>query len=237
MDQEEDKRDLETGRDGETVEGGANVRSGWRALFAKRWTFPALYLTAAALIIVLMYAQAGHFSTGKNTAAPAPANNPPAVTASAGSWIWPVSSDAAGAQVLRGYYDMRAKGATVAALAKDLVHFGGSYQGSTGYDIGIPHGSRPFGVVAAASGKVSDVRNSPVMGETVVITTPNGYTTIYQSLGSVRVQAGQTVVQGQQIGTSGRNAREANLGNHLFFAVEKNGVPVDPGSLLPSAKS
>ena len=215
-------------------------KRGWRALFAKRWAFPAMYLTAAALIIALMYFQANRYvNIDKNNAATPPAQNPGvAVTASAQqSWIWPVGSNAKGVEVLRGYYDKNAKGATTASLEKDLVHFGSDYSGSTGYDLGVPKGGQPFAVVAASSGLVEDVHNSPVMGETVVVADGNGYSSVYQSLGSVAVRKGQHVLQGQQVGVSGSNQMEASLGNHLFFEVEKNGVVINPDLVLPKTQS
>ncbi len=213
----------------------ATKKRGWRALFAKRWAFPALYLTAAALIIALMYGQANRLINLGNTAAAPPKSTPAAVTVTTASWTWPIASDATGVRVTRGYYDMNAKGATVTTLAADLVHYDNSYQGSTGYDLGAQKGGRAFGVVAATAGTVTDVRNSPVMGETVLVSSANGYSELYQSLGAVDVKTGQHVLQGQELGTSGYNQKEASLGNHLFFAVEKNGAPVDPGSVLPKA--
>ncbi len=235
MNNEEDKQqqgaDTQTGQ----TPDDAVKKRGWRALFAKRWAFPALYLTAAALIIALMYGQANRLINLGGSATAAPTSSPTAVTAASPSWIWPIASDAAGVRVLRGYYDMNAKGATIATLASDLVHYDNSYQGSTGYDLGMQNGNRAFGVVAATSGAVTDVRNSPVMGQTVVVSSANGYSELYQSLGAVDVKVGQHVLQGQEIGASGYNQKEANLGNHLFFAVQKNGSAVDPGSVLPKA--
>jgi len=219
-------------------EDSAFGKRGLRALFAHRWAFPALYLTAAALIIGLMYFQANRFTgLGHNTAVatpPATAQPTPAsVTVSTGNWIWPVASDAKGVELVRGYYDKNAPGATVASLAKDLVHFGNTYSGSTGYDFGVPGGKQSFEVVAATAGVVENVHKSPVMGESVALRDGNGYATVYESLGSVAVKPGETVAQGQEIGTSGTNMMEANLGSHLYFQVDHSGALVDPGSMLP----
>lgn len=216
----------------------AYEKRGLRALFARRWAFPALYLTAAALIIALMYFQANRFTgTPHNTAVGTPPatgqQNPQSVAASTGSWIWPVATDAKGVELVRGYYDSHAKGATVASLEKDLVHFGNTYSGSTGYDFGVPGGKQSFEVVAATAGVVENIHKSPVMGESVALSDGNGYSTVYESLGSVVVHPGETVAQGQEIGTSGTNMMEANLGSHLYFQVEKSGVLVDPGTMLP----
>ncbi|MHB1683170.1 MAG: peptidoglycan DD-metalloendopeptidase family protein [Bacilli bacterium] len=235
MNNDEDKQqqgaDTQTGQ----TPNDAAEKRGWRALFARRWAFPALYLTAAALIIALMYGQANRLINLGGTGSAAPKTAPATVTATAASWIWPIAQDAAGVRVLRGYYDMNGKGATVTTLAADLIHYDNSYQGSTGYDLGMQKGGRAFGVVAATAGDVTDVRNSPVMGQTVVVSSANGYSELYQSLGAVDVKVGQHVLQGQEIGSSGYNQKEASLGNHLFFAVQKNNAAIDPGSVLPKA--
>ena len=215
------------------------VRTGLRGMFAKRWAFPALYLTAAGLIIALMYFQVNHASLNKGAtsgSAPPPTGPTVATNAQQPSFGWPVAQSATGVQLLRGYYDRTAKNATVASLAKDLVHYGNSYTGSTGYDLGNPTSHAAFPVVAAAAGTVTSVRDSKVMGETVDVTDGDGFTTVYQSLGKVSVSQGQKVAKGQALGMSGTNYMEASLGNHVFFAIEKNGVTVDPGSLLPNSQ-
>lgn len=218
----------------------ADEKRGLRAFFAKRWAFPALYLTAAAMIIALMYFQANRIvgNSGQTAVSP-PVNtgqttNPQAVT-TAGStgWIWPVASSGKGVEMVRGYYDKNAIGATVASLKKDLVHFGNTYSGSTGVDFGTPGGKQSFDVVAAVTGTVVNIHNSPVMGETVVLNDTDGYSTVYQSLSSVNVKVGETLAQGDVIGASGTNAMEADLGSHLYFQVEKSGALVNPASLLP----
>ncbi len=205
-----------------------------RALFAKRWAFPALYLTAAVMIIAFMYFQATRFTGGPTTKTTAT----PTVTTSANApWIWPVGANAKNVTVLRGYYDRLAPGATVASLAKDLVVVGSSYQGSTGYDIGATHATHGFSVVASVAGTVTSVRTSPTWGQTIEVSSNGGYHTLYRSLGTVDVQTGAHVIQGQQLGTSGTNSLEANMGNHLYFEVERNGMVVDPGSVLPKLPS
>lgn len=215
----------------------------WKAFFAKRWAFPALYLMAAAFIIALMYGQAHRLVNvgGSQTAAQPTTQSqtgPASVTTAATmSFTWPIAPDTTGAKVVRGFFDANAKGATLQTLAADLVNYNNSYQGSTGLDIALPGNSKTFGVVAAAAGTVTEVRNSPVMGWTVEVNSGHGYTEIYQSLGTVDVKDGQQVTQGQDLGTSGYNQREASLGDHLFFELEKNGVAIDPASVLPKSVS
>jgi stage II sporulation protein Q len=206
------------------------VRRGWRGMFSKRWAFPVLYLSAAVLIIGVMYAQANR---GPQVTHGGPATQAPAVTATTPDWVWPVSPTAKGVVLVRGYYDRTAPGASVASLTKDLVKIGRGYQGSTGYDLANPHSTQPWTVVAAAAGRVTEVRTSPLMGRTVEIDDADGYTTVYQSLSRVLVKEGQTVSAGEAIGTAGHNQLEASLGRHLYFEVDKRGVAIDPADVLP----
>ena len=201
---------------------------------SRRWVLPALYLSAAALIIVFMYGQASRLLHSNKVPV---AETPVAQTVAPASspWVWPVAADTSGVKLTKGYYDASAKGTTVQSLVTALVHYDNSYQGNTGIDLGIPGSHRAFGVVASASGVVQTVENDPVMGETVVINTNNGYQTLYQSLGSASVKVGQHVLQGQLIGSSGYNMREAALGNHVFFEVQKNHALINPETLLPQA--
>ncbi|MCY0892303.1 MAG: M23 family metallopeptidase [Acidibacillus sp.] len=241
MNQDENKQQNGIQNDDQMPEDNHSGESKWKAFFAKRWAFPALYLMAAAFIIALMYGQAHRMVNVANNDAAGQAvktSQPAAVTtATTTSFVWPIAPDTTDARVVRGFFDANAKGATLQTLAADLVSYDQSYQGSTGVDIAMAGNSKTFGVVAASAGTVTDVRNSPVMGWTVVIQSANGYTETYQSLGTVDVKEGQQVTQGQDLGASGYNQREASLGNHLFFEVEKNGVAVDPSSLLPKSMS
>lgn len=210
-------------------EGTRMTRRGW--FRSKRVVYPALYLTVAALIIGLMYVQ-----THREYAGVKPSATTPVTTVSSNTWGWPVPSTLSGMSIERGYYDRTAPGVTTTSLAKELVYFDNGYTGSTGYDFGVANSSKPFPVVAAAGGTVTDVHDSLLMGETVAISDGNGLSTIYQSLGAVKVKVGEHVAQGQAIGTSGFNAEEQSLGNHLFFEVQKDGAYVNPATVLPKTQ-
>lgn len=98
-------------------------------------------------------------------------------------------------------------------------------------DVGTP-------VKAMNKGTVTEVKNDPLMGYTVVIDHGNGITAWYQSLSkAVEVTEGDTVNSGQTIGTVGDTAEsEAAERSHLHFAVKKNGSWVDPLSLIGGTK-
>lgn len=90
-----------------------------------------------------------------------------------------------------------------------------------GIDIANP-GTRP--IYAAADGKVSNSYRSDSYGECVMIVhTINGQTweTLYAHMrsGSRKVKTGQTVKQGQTIGTMGNTGN--STGQHLHFELHK----------------
>ena len=88
----------------------------------------------------------------------------------------------------------------------------------------------PADVVAVADGLVENVYVSELMGTTVEIRHADGSLSVYQSLApDPAVIAGQEVRQGDKIGLTGKSAdSEILTGNHLHFAVLKNGVYQDP---------
>jgi len=110
-----------------------------------------------------------------------------------------------------------------------LDYFEGVYRQSKGIDYGS---SEAFDVVAALSGTVTEVKKDAILGVCVTIECENGIELIYQSLANVGLEEGQSIAQGNLIGESGHNIYEADLGNHVHFTIEKDGVAVNPLDLL-----
>ncbi|GGJ11068.1 hypothetical protein GCM10010885_20420 [Alicyclobacillus cellulosilyticus] len=196
-----------------------------RRLFSKRWVYPAVYLGAAAVIIGLMYIKTQMGTPPSTEQAPGPAQ--PTVT-TAEEFIWPVAPGVTPV-VSMGFFPVNGN---AQQQAHALVLYDHGWYPHEGLDIKSQDGAA-FTVVAAADGKVTRVEGDKLYGQTVEVTSADGYVERYQSLGKVNVKAGDTVAQGQPIGTSGSNRFEAAQGNHLYFAVLKDGEPVDPSTLLP----
>lgn len=100
-------------------------------------------------------------------------------------------------------------------------------QNHTGVDLVAPEGTT---VLAAADGTVTEYDYNEDDGYYLVLyhgmDDGASWQTRYSHLGSVKVQVGQQVVQGQEIANCGSTG--ASTGPHLHWEVLKDGEPVDP---------
>ena len=85
-------------------------------------------------------------------------------------------------------------------------------------------------VKASAAGTVKEITEDTEAGNLVIIAHADGWQTVYGQLAdAVKVREGDTVEQGQVIGSVDAPTKYgAALGSHLEFAMEKDGVTVDP---------
>ena len=119
---------------------------------------------------------------------------------------------------------------SVEALAYDVTM--GDWRTHAGLDLAADVGAK---VKAAAAGTVSSVEDDDLMGTTVTIDHGNGLVSVYANLaGTPTVVEGDTVMTGDIIGAVGATAAaESRQGNHLHFAMTKDGEPVDPRDYMP----
>jgi murein DD-endopeptidase MepM/ murein hydrolase activator NlpD len=108
-----------------------------------------------------------------------------------------------------------------------IAPFAGSRQFHSGLDIGSPMGSP---VKAAMAGRVTQVGYNDSFGNFVMISHHSGYQTFYGHMSVVRTKAGAFVGTGERIGDIGSTG--LSTGPHLHFTVYKNGVTVNPRSLM-----
>ena len=104
---------------------------------------------------------------------------------------------------------------------------GRTRQFHSGIDI---RGSMGTPIRAAMSGRVSKIGYDPVFGNHVIINHHSGYRTLYGHMSVIRVKAGAYVGTGERIGDVGSTGQ--STGPHLHFTVYKNGVTVNPRSLI-----
>ena len=124
-------------------------------------------------------------------------------------------------------------GQTIMDYAMDCLNYNPTtrdWRVHNGIDIAAEAGTP---VCAAAAGTVYTVYEDDTMGTTVVIRHEDGYVTVYSSMESADVAAGDTVTLGQTIGKVGNTALlESEVGDHLHFAVSHNDEAMDPNEFL-----
>ena len=130
---------------------------------------------------------------------------------------WPLSGE-----LLRGY--------SIQALSYDRTM--SDWRVHAAMDISAQMGAK---VHAAADGQVESIRHDPLLGTVVVIAHGGGLTSIYGNLGEQpTVSEGQRVTAGTVIGCISDSALgEIAEPSHLHFAMEQDGMPVDPVDWLP----
>ncbi|MDR2397670.1 MAG: M23 family metallopeptidase [Spirochaetaceae bacterium] len=105
--------------------------------------------------------------------------------------------------------------------------FTGIRQFHSGMDIGVPLGTP---IRAAMSGRVTSVGYDKSFGNFVVISHHAGYRTLYAHMSVIRTKSGDYVDTGERIGDAGSTG--LSTGPHLHFTVYKNGVTINPRSLI-----
>ena len=104
---------------------------------------------------------------------------------------------------------------------------GGVHQGT---DYNVKSGTP---VIAVKEGIVSDKTLSADYGQAVIIDHDGGYSSIYAHLSSKQASPGTRILQGQEIGKSGKSGNAT--GPHLHYEVwHGNNNPVDPSELKGS---
>ena len=100
--------------------------------------------------------------------------------------------------------------------------------------LGVDFTGDDLSVFAAEAGTVGDVVNDVLDGTYVVIDHEDGYQTRYYSLAEdVKAKKGDKVQKGQLLGTmAATRGSESLAGNHLHFEMSKDGVDIDPLTVL-----
>lgn len=89
-------------------------------------------------------------------------------------------------------------------------------------------------VTAAADGTVYSIEEDIQTGTTLTMELGSGYQAVYGQLKDLCVEEGDTVKEGTVIGYVGTPTKYySKEGNNLYFAMKKNGKPIDPIAYLP----
>ena len=92
-----------------------------------------------------------------------------------------------------------------------------------GVDYSVPVGTD---ILSTAPGVVSEAAYSASRGNYVIVNHGGGLSSVYEHLDSIAAKIGQTVAQGERIGSSGNTG--ITTGPNLHFEIRENGVAVDP---------
>lgn len=196
----------------------------------KRWVFPAIYLTSAAVILagVLWFQQSkdvqpkDEYQYGQEGTSSKQEESIP-VNETVEHIAMPVL-DPNAVEIKTPFYDYAASKEEQEAA---LVFYNNTYHPNRGIDL-VMKDNRSFDVTASLSGTVAKAEKDPILGYVVEIDHNNGVFTVYQSLASVEVKAGDAVKQGQIIGKAGQSAFNKEAGTHVHFEIRKNDQPVNP---------
>ena len=109
--------------------------------------------------------------------------------------------------------------------AAALIYYEGIYMQNTGV---LYTSNNTFDVVSISDGTVKNIKEDSLMGNIVEIEHTNNLTTVYQSLGEVKVKVGDKVKQGDIIATSGQNKIATDTSNALHFEVFYKGEVFNP---------
>ncbi|MDR0513459.1 MAG: M23 family metallopeptidase [Treponema sp.] len=105
--------------------------------------------------------------------------------------------------------------------------FTGVRQFHGGIDIAAPRGTP---VRAAMAGRITRVGYNNILGNYIIINHHSNFRTVYAHLHVVRVRTGDSVATGERIGDVGSTG--LSTGPHLHFEVHRNGVRVNPRTLM-----
>ncbi|WJE15381.1 peptidoglycan DD-metalloendopeptidase family protein [Halobacillus sp. ACCC02827] len=210
----------------------------FKRLMRKKWLYPALYLSVAALVLVGVFWYQGS-NDGQDQVAETPQSDVQdefltkdgeeavPVMDSKENLKMPVADEQA-ASIVTKFYDYNS---SEEEQESALVLYNNKYYQSEGVDITREDGET-FEVTASLSGTVTEVKEDPLYGNVVEISHEDEVATVYASLEDVEVKAGSDVAQGDVIGSAGRNSFGQASGVHVHFEVRNEGQPINPESFF-----
>ncbi len=215
----------------------------FKRLMRKKWIYPALYLTVAALVLVGVFwfqqsssdvaeQMKDQNQTGVQDDVDVQDQESVPVTGQEENLQMPVASEQQTTVVTKFFdYD-----ASKEAQESALVLYNNKYYQSEGIDLAKANGET-FDVTASLSGTVTEVKEDPLYGNVVQISHDDKVSTVYASLSEVKVEAGSEVKQGDVIGQAGQNSFGKADGVHVHFEVRKDGEPLNPEDFFGKAVS
>ena len=173
----------------------------------KRWVLPAVYLGAAAIVLSTFFLLSGQndtalptdeFEYGPESGVTTPYDQEAVPVTSQQEVIKMPVADENEVEIVGYFYDYDASPEEQQAA---LVYYNNTYYQNKGIDLKAESGES-FEVTAALSGTVVKAEKDSLLGYVIQINHDNGIVTHYQSLETVEVEEGQTVKQGDILGSA-----------------------------------
>lgn len=106
-----------------------------------------------------------------------------------------------------------------------IVYYENTYMQNSGVDY---ISETAFDVISVLDGKVLSVETDEILGNIVKIEHDKEIVSVYQGIDKVSLKVGDSVTQGQVIGTSGTSTINSNYTTSLHFEVYYKGTLMDP---------
>ena len=98
---------------------------------------------------------------------------------------------------------------------------------------GILYGSaNTFDVIAIMDGTVKEIKEDEILGKVITIEHNNRLTSVYYSLGEIKVEENDQVTIGQVIASSGTSLLETKEPNTLLIETYLDGKITNPNSIF-----
>lgn len=130
------------------------------------------------------------------------------------------------AACVRYFYDLNDDSSIRVKAIVPVPNKTSTYMKSVGVD--YSYNGQVFDVVSATSGVVSEKVTDSIYGNMLIIKHESGLETIYASLGTMLVNEGDEVKQGDKIATSGESLYTSGLGSCLHFEIIKDNIYLNP---------
>src|SRR5690625_504129 len=206
----------------------------WKRIIQKKWFFPALYLTIAALLLTgVVWFQNANKTTdiqddfdelADEFTEQVPYDDEVQAVMEQQETIKMPVKDEKNIEIITKFFDYNADQEDQESA---LIEYNNRFYQSTGVDLAATDGES-FDVVASISGTVEEVKDDPILGNVVVLSHDNDIKTYYASLQEVEVAEGDELSQGDLIGSAGKNLFGKENGNHVHFELRKTGAEVNP---------
>ncbi|WP_067728565.1 M23 family metallopeptidase [Oceanobacillus damuensis] len=208
----------------------------WSRIYRKKWFFPAVYLTIAAILlsVVVWYQNLDNqipdatddqdFLSEDYVPVINEEDAEPVMEQQELIQMPVVDLDQA--EIVTKFFDYNAEQVD---RENALVLYNNRFYQSTGVDIASAS-AETFEVIAALSGTVEEVKEDPLLGNVVVLAHEDDVKTYYASLDEVNVSAGSKLKQGDTVGTAGKNLFGKDNGIHVHFEIRKDGKEMNPES-------